>query len=525
MTTWPLSLTTRTPECECALSRFFSFVSAVSHLAPTHRGSSLVFVLHVIHMCSWSERLSSTLLSSFTSRTSCRTLSTSTRTWRSKTTLTCALRTTRVWTCMTSSTSAQVMSPTASTSRRLPSSPTQSSWTRRRSSAARSLPWTPTTMTLHSRVCLTKLTEYMAITLNEKTHLSVCRRQCPTERDDLLGTERGDLLSILARKHILGLCSTTEGADSCRVPGKNQQTRISSRLRQKKYTKTGWNCWISTRRTSLRLSWRRSTERSTASSSTVIAAKFGITWSSPKKSHRNGRVKEVSEFHLRHHCKTRVRINCMINFKRFSRCWINTKWKFPRYQSASVIPTSSNSWSNVMPFFRSAGPQRRAAKHLGHTWYVQKRFCKSRCVIISTLSTRIESMELIEEPLHTSTVEKSERPEQNRDMRCQFGPSASESVIFSGGDSSKNFGADQQRLQISDLHFVMFPTPATFACWKIRFKTEVCSCSQFPTEAVYWIKEVELVDSVDELRSSSSIRGIPMPKFRSTWCENCFSTE
>ena len=28
-----------------------------------------------------------------------------------------------------------------------------------------------------------------------------------------------------------------------------------------------------------------------------------------------------------------------------------------------------------------------------------------------------------------------------------------------------------------------------------------------------WIKEVELVDSVDELRSSSSIRGIPMPNF------------
>ena len=28
-----------------------------------------------------------------------------------------------------------------------------------------------------------------------------------------------------------------------------------------------------------------------------------------------------------------------------------------------------------------------------------------------------------------------------------------------------------------------------------------------------WIKEVELVDSVDDLRSSSSIRSIPMPDF------------
>ena len=119
----------------------------------------------------------------------------------------------------------------------------------------------------------------------------------------------------------------------------------------------------------------------------------------------------------------------------------------------------------------------------------------------------------MEEPLHMSTAEKSERPERDQDLRCQSGPSAKDSVIFSGGDYSKNYGADQQRLQISELHFDTFPTPATFACWKIWFKTEVCTCPQFPTEAMQWIKEVELVDSVDELRSSSSTRGISMPNF------------
>ena len=56
----------------------------------------------------------------------------------------------------------------------------------------------------------------------------------------------------------------------------------------------------------------------------------------------------------------------------------------------------------------------------------------------------------IEEPLCMSAAEKSERPEQNRDLRCQSGPSDKDSVIFSGGDYSKNYGADQQRLQISD---------------------------------------------------------------------------
>ena len=110
-------------------------------------------------------------------------------------------------------------------------------------------------------------------------------------------------------------------------------------------------------------------------------------------------------------------------------------------------------------------------------------------------------------------MEKSERQEQDQDLRCQSGPSAKNSVIFSGGDSSKFYGADQQRLQISDLHFDKFPTPATVASWKIRFKTEVCTCSQFPTEAMHWIKEVEMVDSVDDFKSSSSIRGISMPNF------------
>ena len=46
-----------------------------------------------------------------------------------------------------------------------------------------------------------------------------------------------------------------------------------------------------------------------------------------------------------------------------------------------------------------------------------------------------------------------------------------------------------------------------------RFKTEVCTCSQFPTEAVLWVKEVEMVHSVDDWKSSSSTRGISMPNF------------
>ena len=76
------------------------------------------------------------------------------------------------------------------------------------------------------------------------------------------------------------------------------------------------------------------------------------------------------------------------------------------------------------------------------------------------------------------------------------------------GRNSTNYVVGRQRLQIPEPHFDMFPTPQTFSCWKIRFKTEVCSCSNFPTKAMLWIKEVELVESGDDSKSSRSIQGI-----------------
>ena len=77
---------------------------------------------------------------------------------------------------------------------------------------------------------------------------------------------------------------------------------------------------------------------------------------------------------------------------------------------------------------------------------------------------------------HTSPRVMSESQTPVQDQRCQSGPSARNSVIPSEGEFSKNYGADQQRLQILDPHFGKFPTPATFACWKIRFKSEDCTC-------------------------------------------------
>ena len=64
---------------------------------------------------------------------------------------------------------------------------------------------------------------------------------------------------------------------------------------------------------------------------------------------------------------------------------------------------------------------------------------------------------------HTSlhVLSESQTPAQNH--RCPARPSARNSVVPSEGGFSKNYGADQQRLQISDPYFDKLPTSATFA--------------------------------------------------------------
>ena len=49
--------------------------------------------------------------------------------------------------------------------------------------------------------------------------------------------------------------------------------------------------------------------------------------------------------------------------------------------------------------------------------------------------------------------------------------------------------------------------------WKIRFKTPVTTCSDFQSDSMLWIKEVEMVHSLDELKSSRSVKGNGFPNF------------
>ena len=137
------------------------------------------------------------------------------------------------------------------------------------------------------------------------------------------------------------------------------------------------------------------------------------SWSSCEKSLWDGRIEAISRICIWYNFKKKIdrrsryypwiyrqdsgitKWNSLYElFEIFSRCWISTQWTIPRYQSTSVFPTSSRSWWNAKPFYGNAEPQQWAAKHLGHTLYIGKCFCKSNDVLFSILSARVKSLGL-----------------------------------------------------------------------------------------------------------------------------------
>ena len=77
-------------------------------------------------------------------------------------------------------------------------------------------------------------------------------------------------------------------------------------------------------------------------------------------------------------------LNCLNDSRYFQDAESIRSENSPSYLSTSVFPTHTIPGAMLS---RSFGmPSRRdGAKHLGHAWYIGKRFCKSRCVLYSTL--------------------------------------------------------------------------------------------------------------------------------------------
>ena len=64
---------------------------------------------------------------------------------------------------------------------------------------------------------------------------------------------------------------------------------------------------------------------------------------------------------------------------------------------------------------------------------------------------------------------------------------------------------------LGDLQCEKFPTPPSLSCWKTNFKIKVCFGSDHPKEAMPWIQEIELANSIEHMKTSQSITGRVCP--------------
>ena len=111
----------------------------------------------------------------------------------------------------------------------------------------------------------------------------------------------------------------------------------------------------------------------------------------------------------------------------------------------------------IEAFIRIAAPQRRAAMHLGYTWYIGKRFCKSTCIFISSLSSRIESMGVARgmgSPRHAPN--RRRRTREGPEPACVWAPFGF-GVAHAGGEDPEKLPKEremQQKYAASESHEV-----------------------------------------------------------------------
>ena len=85
--------------------------------------------------------------------------------------------------------------------------------------------------------------------------------------------------------------------------------------------------------------------------------------------------------------------------------------------------------------------------------------------------------------IHSSSTEKNENRTPVQKQRCQFGPSAKNSIIPSEGDSSNNWRAEFQ--------FDKIPVQAIFFAGRLNSKRRYALVRSF-TGAMHWIKKSEI---------------------------------
>ena len=154
------------------------------------------------------------------------------------------------------------------------------------------------------------------------------------------------------------------------------------------------------------------------------------------------------------------------------------------------------------------------------TWIKGKHFEHQFCTFDSTrdhrerinLTNEQRSREAAPEAGRTKTIHTNEdRQSQGTFPMPTYAtkPLTTSSTI--SVELQQKYMVGQHGQQLTVLQFDKFPDPQSFSAWIKRFKNQATTFFDFPSDAMSWIKEVEMVDSLYELKSPRSVYGEDFP--------------
>ena len=149
---------------------------------------------------------------------------------------------------------------------------------------------------------------------------------------------------------------------------------------------------------------------------------------------------------------------------------------------------------------------KRFGKLIFNVWFIQKSSSKNSIWRRAKKPGSSPWSRKDEDYSHKSRQTKS-RHNSNADI-CNKPLSTSSTMPV---ELPQNFMVGQQRQQMSELQFDIFHYPQSFFVWKNSIQKSSDCLFWFST--MLWIKEVEMVDSLDELKSSRSVCGKNFPNF------------
>ena len=180
--------------------------------------------------------------------------------------------------------------------------------------------------------------------------------------------------------------------------------------------------------------------------------------------------------------KLQERVNCMNDSREFQDLESICSGKLSHVPSRPAVVPSPRSMSSR---YQSLRPDTWSV------WDKGKRFWQSTSSsrFITDTLTRTNPSATGAIPVQVSTGTPVARGEEQTGSTIpmpMFAVRLSTMNSFLPAEIPQNFMSAQQRLHTSKLQFDEFPTPSTFSCWKTRLKTHVSSCSDFPSDALFW---------------------------------------